>query len=342
MTDKDLRQAEYFGNRVQKNEKNLRRWARREGVQAFRLYDRDIPEVPLALDLYRAEEGDALCMALYERPYDKAEELEAEWLGLMATRAAEVLGIPPESVFCKTRRRQRGDSGGGQYERLGSGKAERIVAEQGLRFIVNLSDYLDTGLFLDHRPLRALVRSESAGRSVLNLFCYTGSISVHAAAGGAREVDSVDLSNTYLDWAGRNLALNGFGGEAYRLHRADVPSWLRRAAEAGRSWDLIVADPPTFSNSKSAPGDFDVNRDWPALLGACRSLLAPGGILYFSSNSRKLAWDPALAGGPGWVELGQASIPPDFRDPHIHRAWRWSAPESSRLPVPGNGPIMIV
>lgn len=323
MTDKELRQAEYFGNRLARNEKVLRRWARREGVSALRLYDRDIPEVPLAVDLYRAEEGDALCIALYERPYEKDEGLEAEWLGLMASRAGEVLGVGHESIFTRTRRRQRGSA---QYGRLGTGKAERIVAEGGLRFIVNLSDHLDTGLFLDHRPLRSMVRAESAGRRVLNLFCYTGSFSAYAAAGSARSVDSVDLSNTYLAWTERNMALNGLVGPGFRAIRADVPSFLAESAEEGQVWDLIVADPPTFSNSKAAHADFDVNRDWPGLVAACRRSLAPAGIIHFSTNSRKLGWDPELAGGTGWEELGEEGIPPDFRNRWIHRSWRFLSP----------------
>lgn len=316
-SDKDLRQAEYFRNRVAKNDKALRRWARKEGVEALRLYDRDIPEVPLALDRY----GDAILLALYERPYEKDEDEEAEWLELMALAASEALGIDPESVFMKTRKRQKGS---GQYERLGKDKAERVVREGGLAFVVNLSDYLDTGLFLDHRPTRGLVRAESAGKDVLNLFAYTGSFSVYAAAGGAASVTSVDLSNTYLDWAARNLALNGFSGEAYPLARADVAAFLAGAVSARRSWDLIVADPPTFSNSKGAEKDFDVNEDWPALVASCASLLRPGGRLYFSTNSRKLKWSAERVTGR-WEDIGASTIPPDFRDKKTHRCWRLTA-----------------
>jgi 23S rRNA (guanine2445-N2)-methyltransferase / 23S rRNA (guanine2069-N7)-methyltransferase len=321
-SEKDLRQAEYFRNRIAKNEKALRRWARAQGIEALRLYDRDIPEVPLALDRY----GDALLLALYERPYEKDEELEAEWLELMGLAASEALGIDPARVFMKKRKRQRGT---GQYERLGSDAAERTVREGGLSFIVNLSDYLDTGLFLDHRPTRALVRAESAGKEVLNLFSYTGSFSVYAAAGGAAAVTSVDLSNTYLAWASRNLALNGFSPTLHPLVRADASAFLASAAAAGRRWDLIVADPPTFSNSKGAERDFDVNEDWPRLLRSCVAVLAPGGRLYFSSNSRKLKWSTEeaeeIAAGGSWEDIGRATIPPDFRDAKAHRCWRMTA-----------------
>jgi 23S rRNA (guanine2445-N2)-methyltransferase / 23S rRNA (guanine2069-N7)-methyltransferase len=324
-SDKDLTQAEYFRNRVAKNEKALRRWARAEGVEALRLYDRDIPEIPLALDRY----GGSLLLALYERPYEKDEELEAEWLGLMARSAAEALSIDPSEVFFKRHRRQRG---AGQYERQEGGAEERTVREGGLSFLVNLSDYLDTGLFLDHRPTRALVRAEAAGKEVLNLFSYTGSFSVYAAAGGAARVTSVDLSNTYLAWAGRNLALNGLDEGRHPLVRADAIAFLAEAAARGRRWDLIIADPPTFSNSASAERDFDVNEDWPGLLRSCAALLAPGGRLYFSTNSRRLKWSEDLAreAAPGgaWEDIGAATLPPDFRDRKTHRCWRLTAAPS--------------
>jgi 23S rRNA G2069 N7-methylase RlmK/C1962 C5-methylase RlmI len=193
--------------------------------------------------------------------------------------------------------------------------------------VVNLSDYLDTGLFLDHRPTRALVRAESAGRSVLNLFAYTGSFSVYAAAGGASSVTSVDLSNTYLEWAARNLSINGFSGSAYSTVKADVAAFLAEAASAGASWDLIVADPPTFSNSKGAERDFDVNEDWPELLGACDRVLKPGGRIYFSTNSRKLKWSPTLAPG-AWEDISAKSMPPDYRDKKAHRCWRTLPPRT--------------
>ncbi len=321
-SDKDLRQAEYFRNRVAKNEKALRRWARADGVEAMRLYDRDIPEVPVALDRY----GDALLLALYERPYEKDETLEAEWLDLMGSAAAEAVGVDPDLVFKKTRKRQRGLD---QYERIGSSKAERIVKESGLSFVVNLSDYLDTGLFLDHRLTRCMVRADSSGKEALNLFAYTGSFSVHAAAGGAVSVTSVDLSNTYLAWASRNLALNGFSGPVYPLVKADVAAFLDSSAASGRKWDLIVADPPTFSNSKGALDDFDVNEDWASLVRACARVLRSGGKLYFSSNSRKLKFSPELASETAagvWEDLSRATIPPDFRDAKIHRCWRYTVP----------------
>jgi 23S rRNA G2069 N7-methylase RlmK/C1962 C5-methylase RlmI len=318
-SDRDLRQAEYFRNRVAKNEKALRRWARSEVVEALRLYDRDIPEVPLVLDRY----GGALLLALYERPYEKDEASEEEWLDLMRASAAEALGVDPERVFTKWRRRQRGIE---QYEKLASDSAEQVVREGGLSFIVNLSDYLDTGLFLDHRPTRARVRAESEGKRVLNLFSYTGSFSVYAAAGGASKVTSVDLSNTYLSWSARNFELNGLSPAAHPHVRADAMAFLASSKATGRKWDLIVADPPTFSNSKASEKDFNVNEDWPALVEACLELLAPSGTLYFSTNSRRLKWSSEIADrlvGTGvWRDISAATIPCDFRDARIHRCWK--------------------
>lgn len=324
MTEKDLRQVEFFENRVAKNEKNLRRWARREEVGAYRLYDRDIPEIPLSLDRYIASEasegGDALCLSLYDRPYEKAEEAEVEWLSAMAEAAGKLLGTAPESIFMKTRKRMKGLE---QYEKLGGGGAERRIIESGHSFIVNLSDYLDTGLFLDHRPLRRRIGSEAAGKRVLNLFCYTASFSVYAAAGGATRVDSVDLSNTYLDWARRNLELNGIPAASSPLYRAEARAFLAEAKKRGDFWDLIVVDPPTFSNSKASPEDFDVNLDWPALLAACLDVLGKGGSLYFSTNSRRLKWDDRLVAAH-CQDVSSSTIPPDFHDMKIHRSWKIS------------------
>jgi len=325
MTDSDSKQAEFFRNRVAKNEKPLRAWAKRDGVTAYRLYDRDIPEVPLALDWYRetdwletGKRGGALCLALYDRPYEKDEAAETEWIYAMACAAGELLEVAPESIFTRTRKRMRGSE---QYERLGTARFERLAKEAGLTFIVNLSDYLDTGLFLDHRPLRARVRAEAKGKRVLNLFAYTGSFSVHAAAGGASLVTTVDLSNTYLDWAKRNLTANGFTGEAYPLVKADVRAFLEKAGANREKWDIIISDPPTFSNSKAADEDFDVNLHWPALATACLNVLAKDGVLYFSTNSRKLKWEPERMSAQS-QDISEWSIPPDFRDKRIHRAWR--------------------
>ncbi|MGB4571738.1 MAG: class I SAM-dependent methyltransferase [Rectinemataceae bacterium] len=300
----------------------MRRWARREDIHALRLYDRDIPEVPLAVDRYGDGDEAALHISLYERPYDKDPSEEVRWLGAMADAASERLGIDPSRIFLKTRRKMKGLD---QYGRTGAEGAEMVVLESGLKFLVNLSDYLDTGLFLDHRPARSLVKSWSAGKRVLNLFCYTGSFSVYAASGGAPRVTSVDLSNTYLAWAERNFRQNGFDPAAYEFVRSDVTAFLSEARHLGRKWDLIIADPPTFSNSSMASADFDVNRDWPQLIKACESVLAAEGVVLFSSNSRRLKWKPEEIASPA-KEITESTIPPDFRDRRVHRTWLIGTP----------------
>jgi len=295
-------QAQMFANRLQKRLRQLKKWARvcGNGVSsaagAFRLYDRDIPEIPLVLDFY----GDvsqirdaALCGAIYKRPYEKDEADEEIWLSAMKSAAATALGIEPDRVFIKLRQRQKGLS---QYEKTGRAGFEKIVSEYDLSYKVNLSEYLDTGLFLDRRLLRAMIRRQSQGKKVLNLFSYTGSFSVCAAAGGAASTDSVDLSNTYLSWARENFSLNGLSAGltaksshtgANRLIRADVIEFADKAVKEKRRWDIIIVDPPAFSNSKKMTGSFDLSRDLTELLLKCLSLLAPGGKIFLSVNKRR-------------------------------------------------------
>ncbi len=338
-------QAVIFANRLEKQYKHLRKWARRTGTTCYRLYDKDIPEVPLAVDLYETTAGELyLHMALYERPYDKDDAEEQLWLDAMRTAAAEILSIGEERVITKFRRRQRGEDS--QYERVDTRGARITIAEGGSQFLVNLTDYLDTGIFLDHRPARLMVRGEAADKRVLNLFCYTGAFSVHAACAGAAVVTSVDLSKTYLAWAADNLVLNGFKTRAplpgvrpapaeegkpeerYPLIHADVKAFLAEARREGKNWDIIVCDPPTFSNSKRSMENLDLNRDWAELCRSCLAVLAPGGSLYFSTNSRSLEFDPGLIGGAAAREgttvsdLSAVSIPEDFRNKRIHRLWK--------------------
>jgi 23S rRNA G2069 N7-methylase RlmK/C1962 C5-methylase RlmI len=304
------RQAEMLTGRLRKTARHLARWARREGVSCYRLYDRDIPEVPLTIDRY----DEHLVVAAWARGDDD----DPAWLEAMFAAAADALGVAPGRVHGRVRRRQRGAA---QYERVAD-RGERIaVAEGGLRFWVNLDDYLDTGLFLDHRWARARLRAEAAGLRVLNLFCYTGAFTVYAAAGGAAATTSVDLSATYLEWAADNLALNGLDGPAHELVRADVLAWLEGPA-VGPRFDRIVLDPPSFSNSKKMRGVLDLERDHPFLIRACVDRLAPGGVLYFSTNHRSLKLASGALGDLAIEDLTRPSIPPDFRDPKIHRLWR--------------------
>jgi len=310
-------QAEMFRNRLKKRAHHLRKWPRR-GITCYRLYDRDIPEVPLAVDLYDG----CLHLAEYDRPHDRTPAQHADWLDLMARAAGEELGIPPADVFLKRRQRQRGHD---QYDRFADAGRVFTVAEGGLRFRVNLSDYLDTGLFLDHRITRSMVRDAAAGRRFLNLFAYTGAFTVYAAAGGAASTTTVDLSRTYLDWARENLALNGFAGDAHRTVRSDAAAFLGEY-QPGPVWDLAVVDPPTFSNSKTLDRDWDVQRDHAELLTRLAARMAPGGVIFFSTNFRRFGLDePALA-GLDVREITRQTIPDDFRNQRIHRCWRLTVP----------------
>ena len=277
--------------------------------EAFRLYDRDIPEIPLVLDLY----GDVICGALYKRPYEKDSAEEALWLESMRSSLSQSLNIAPENIIIKQRERQKGSAGQGrrnQYEKIAEKGLTREIREGNYKFKVNLSDYLDTGLFLDRRGLRSLIGADADGKRVLNLFCYTASFSVYATGSGAISTDSVDLSNTYLAWARENFALNGFEAvqtrpqeffaknefaappaPGHRLIRADVNAFLERAHEARRTWDSIILDPPTFSNSAMARADFDLAKDYPSLLANCLALLSPGGKLWFNASAKSFKAD---------------------------------------------------
>ncbi|MDR2398209.1 MAG: class I SAM-dependent methyltransferase [Spirochaetaceae bacterium] len=291
-------------NRLQKRYRHLNKWAQRQGVNVFRLYDRDIPEIPLVLDWY----GNGVSGSLYRRPYEKDEAEERRWLTAMSAAIATALAIPPDQVFLKERKRQRGKAQYQPYRSPDRQTSIREVCEGGLSFRVNLSDYLDTGLFVDRRKLRQKVREAAAGKRVLNLFCYTGAFSVYAAAGGAAEIDSVDISNTYLDWAQTNFRINGFdsrrvdvprrdpleldrpGLPRYRFIRRDVLSFLVQAS--GLSWDLIILDPPSFSNSKAMYTTLDIRRDYQKLITQCLAILNPGGVLYFSVNAKGFKLNP--------------------------------------------------
>ncbi len=310
---KDIEQRDYFRNRLVKRDRHLRKWSKRNRSDCYRVYDRDIPEVPLAVDRY----GDAAVLYLYERPFDKDPGEELAWLELMKEAAVEALGIDPAALVVRARRRLGIDE---QYERGDAQGVCRTVREQGLQFEVKLGDYLDTGLFMDHRPARAFVRKLADGKRVLNLYCYTGSFSVYALDGNASSVTGVDLSNTYLSWAEDNIRLNGLPMERYRGVRADVQAFLASEKAAGERYDIIVLDPPTFSNSKMMEGFLDVNRHWPELVSACAELLDPEGFLLFSTNSRQLRFDESLLTGLVVRDISDASVPEDFR-PRQHRAW---------------------
>jgi len=326
--------AEMFANRLRKNLKQLGKWAERENICCYRLYDADMPEYALAIDLYQGAARWAHVQE-YAAPKsidpDKANERLKEALSAIPG----VLGIPAEQIFLKVRQRQKGSA---QYERLAERGEFHEVQEDGLRLLVNFTDYLDTGLFLDHRLTRRMLRELAKDKRFLNLFGYTGAATVHAAAGdaqgrasvaggrmpgatGARATTTVDMSRTYLDWARRNLALNGFEGQQHELIQADVLVWLEEETE--RRYDLIFLDPPTFSTSKRMQDTLDIQRDHPALIRAAGRLLDPGGVLIFSTNFRRFRLDREGLMEFAVEDISRATIPKDFeRNLRIHQCFK--------------------
>ncbi|MGO2204160.1 bifunctional 23S rRNA (guanine(2069)-N(7))-methyltransferase RlmK/23S rRNA (guanine(2445)-N(2))-methyltransferase RlmL [Pseudomonas helleri] len=307
--------GQMFANRLQKNLKALGKWVKREGIDCYRVYDADMPEYSMAIDLYH----DWVHVQEYAAPKSvDPEKASARMFDALAA-IPQALKIDKCRVIVKRRERQSGTK---QYERQSAQGKFTEVMEGGVKLLVNLTDYLDTGLFLDHRPIRMRIQKEAAGKRFLNLYCYTATASVHAAKGGARSTTSVDLSKTYLDWARRNLSLNGFS-DKNRLEQGDVMAWLDACRE---EYDLIFIDPPTFSNSKRMEGIFDVQRDHVQLLDLAMARLAPGGVLYFSNNFRKFVLDEHLAARYAVEEITASTIDPDFaRNSKIHRAWKITA-----------------
>ncbi len=346
--DTNSYQAELFQNRIKKRYKHLLKWAKRNGIFAFRLYDKDIPEIPLAVDIYFEHKEESqkntsnncenkqdlysadkiyLVMFLYKRPYEKDQKDEEEWANNIIKALCQVLNIPEERIFFKTREKQKGSK---QYKKLASRKSNILVKEGQNLFYINLSDYLDTGLFLDHRPGRLKIFEEAKNQKVLNLYSYTGAFSVHALAGGAKEVHSVDLSNTYLNIAKENIKLNKIDESKARFTRSCVIKFLEENAHKKTKWDIIICDPPTFSNSKQAD-TFDINKDWKKLCKLCLKVLNKDGILYFSSNSLKLRFnaEELQAEVPDELkhtleieDISLSSIPEDFRNKKIHKMWK--------------------
>ncbi len=316
--------AEMVANRLRKNLKHLKSWRTRNDISCYRVYDADLPEYSAAVDVYQEAEGirrQFLHVQEYAAPETIPEADTRRRFGELLAALHEVFALPREQIVVKTRLRGKG---GSKYGKMEQGGEFFVVAEGPVRLQVNLHDYLDTGLFLDHRPLRLRIGQQSRGKRLLNLFSYTGSATVHAAAGGARETTSVDLSATYLDWATRNLGLNAISGPAHRMVQADAMRWLE--ADRG-SYDLIFCDPPTFSNSARAE-DFDTQRDHVRLLHAAMNRLAPDGLLYFSNNFRRFKLDSDALGEFAKVQdISARTIDIDFeRSPRIHRAWELRHP----------------
>ncbi|MDQ3159710.1 MAG: bifunctional 23S rRNA (guanine(2069)-N(7))-methyltransferase RlmK/23S rRNA (guanine(2445)-N(2))-methyltransferase RlmL, partial [Pseudomonadota bacterium] len=310
--------AMMVANRLRKNLKKLKPWLQHESVTCYRAYDADLPEYAAAIDVYSAEPNGETWLHVqeYAAPAEIPEATTRHRLGELMAAAREVFDLPEARVALKTRSIGKGGSKYGRFDQRG----EFVVVREGAaKLRVNLFDYLDTGLFLDHRPLRLRIEEEAADVRFLNLFGYTGAATVHAAVGRARQTTTVDLSATYLQWCTDNLLENGFNGHKHRLVQADAMGWL--ASDRGE-YDLIFCDPPTFSNSARA-SDFDIQCEHPRLLRAAVARLAPGGTLYFSNNSRRFKLDgDTVAQFAECAEISADTIPPDFaRNPRIHRAW---------------------
>lgn len=296
--------------RLQKNHRHLRRWLQNHKIQCWRLYDRELQEFPLSIDLY-ADWAHIQIWASDQPVLDDTQLKERVCQAL-----GELLDLDAHHCVFKERRRQSEFS---QYQKLSTESRTFVVEEGGLKLQVNLWDYLDTGLFLDHRLTRTRIRDRAQGKNFLNLFCYTGSVSVSAAAGGATSTTSVDLSSTYLDWAKRNFQLNQIFTRRHEFIQADVVQWLQREQ---RTFDLIFLDPPTFSRSKKMQATFDVQRDHVDLLRATLRRLAPAGELYFSTNRRHFQMHSEELGAVQVREISRATLAKDFeRGTPPHRCY---------------------
>ena len=327
------KQSEQFAARLRKVFKERRKWAAKEGVSCYRIYDADLPDYAVAIDLYQctgsladpfrnfAEEGESfLYIAEYKAPKNIDENKASRRFADVCAIAPAVCGVLPEDVFAKVRQQAKG---GSQYAENDE-SFTFASSEYGLSFEIDLGAYLDTGLILDHRMTRRMVGQLCKGKTFLNLFAYTGSCSVYAAAGGAFTTTTVDLSQTYLDWAQRNMQLNGFEGGNHSFERGDTMAWLREASKKGRKFDVVFVDPPTFSNSKAMRGTWDVQRDHVGLLRLVNGVLAEDGVVVFSCNLRSFKIDAEALESLGLVveDISAKTIPADFqRNGKIHQCF---------------------
>jgi 23S rRNA (cytosine1962-C5)-methyltransferase len=293
-----------FRNRLEKVYRHLSKHAKRQNVSCYRVYDHDLPEFPFIIEIYE----DKLYASEYKRRHSMTDEEHETWLNECQKIMAEVLSVSEENIFFKMRQRKEGR--GGQYQKTADTKNEFVVHENGLKFIVNLSDYLDTGLFLDHRITREMMKELSERKRVLNLFSYTGSFSVYAAAGNASQIVSVDLSKTYLSWAEKNMELNFPGFKNHHTVHADVKQYLKVVSE--NSFDLIVMDPPTFSNSKRMEDILDIQKDHIELINDCMEILNSTGILFFSTNYTKFQIEKEKLHASEIKDITKQTTPFDF------------------------------
>ncbi|HBD92902.1 MAG: hypothetical protein A2015_13575 [Spirochaetes bacterium GWF1_31_7] len=308
-------QIEYLINRIKKNEKLLRKWRAKENITCYRIYDKDIPEIPLVIDIY----NDYIHAADYRTFKVENEDAREKWLKKLLVEAGKVLNIPEKNIYFKFRKRQKGLS---QYEKFDKRSKTITVTESDLQFEVNLSDYLDTGLFLDHRITRGLVRNECKDARVLNLFAYTGSFTVYSVAGGAAKTVTIDMSNTYIEWAMRNLKLNDLYSKKHTFIREDVSKAVDFLKEDNQLFDIIILDPPTFSNSKRMEGVFDVQLDHVELINKLLKLLDDNGVIYFSTNFTKFKIESESIKAFKIEDITEKTIPPDFRNKKIHKCYK--------------------
>ena len=305
-----------FRNRLQKVYKHLSKQALRQGISCFRVYNHDLPEFPFIIERYE----DKIYVSEYKRYHNLNEDGHGAWRKESTEIIADVLKVKQENIFFRVRQRKEGRLG--QYQKLDERKNEFIVLENGLKFIVNLSDYLDTGLFLDHRITRQIIREMAKDKKLLNLFCYTGSFSVYAAAGGASGITSVDLSKTYLDWADRNMQLNSPEYKAHQLLQADVKQELKNIP--ANSYDLIIMDPPTFSNSKRMNDFLDVQKDHVELINDCLRILRAEGVLFFSTNYTKFQLESEKLNTTALQDITKATTPFDFEGKLLRKCFKIS------------------
>jgi 23S rRNA (cytosine1962-C5)-methyltransferase len=306
-----------FKNRIRKNYRHIRKWAKRSATNCFRIYDRDIKEYPLVIDFYAGR----FCVQHFSSDRD-SEEPPEDLKQEVELALSSIFGAEAASIYWRTRIRRKMTQ---QYEKLDEQKQFFTVQEYGVTFKVNLVDYLDTGLFFDHRETRQMVASLSKGKRVLNLFAYTCSFSVHAALAGAVYTKSVDLSNTYTDWGRENFELNSLSLKNNVIVRADCLKFMDEEIRSGNKYDIIILDPPTISRSKKMDQLFDIQVDYVPLVSKALKLLSKEGILFFSTNSRKFSLDESLFNGCSIREISDKTIPLDFHNQKIHRCWKITA-----------------
>lgn len=306
-------------NRIEKNYKHRIKWARKEGLDAFRIYEKDIPEFPFIVDLYGNK------AVIYEKRDDEIDVDKTEHFNFIIEAIKNITKLTDDNIIIKSRKKQKGSA---QYEKIQEKNEFITIKEYRAQFLVNLHDYLDTGLFLDHRPMRQIILKEASGKKFLNLFSYTGTVSVMAALGGASHITSIDLSSTYQEWAKNNFKKNNI---SLKEHNFIVQNAIEYLEIAKNKFDLIFLDPPTFSNSKKMEDDFEVEKDQLLLVKNCLNLLTDNGTLYFSNNKRKFKLDPSILKFAQVIDITEKTIPMDFRDQKIHHCYKITHIKNKKL-----------